>query len=307
VKLAIYPPIPLDIVIISALLIALLLPLIIAPRKYLSLIKLLRPFRLIHYAGFAAGGVVMGAKIGGTALDIYQFFYVSFAVLIAFQGAVFLNDIFDAEIDILAGKQTPFSKGIISIKHSYILAFGLTFLALGLLLRCGLTSFLIAILAYLLSLSYTVPPVRAKRFFPLNVFLLALTGLCIMLMGFAAQTSVFNFPIRMLVLVLLTLTATFGTKDMADIKGDRERGITTLFTLLGLQKGKKVNAILVLAAYLSTPLILAYPKLYFAAIPAAVLSAGVILAKKLREWLILLVYILFGGWILFLIVSGELF
>gem|GEM_PF-2951884 len=124
------------------------------------------------------------------------------------------------------------------------------------MLRCGLASFIFLLAAHVISLAYSTPLVRAKRIYPLNVFLLALAGLAVMVSGFASHAPVRLFPLRMLTLVVVTLTATFGTKDMADVEGDRRRGIRTLFTLLGLGKGRWVNAGLVIVSYLLTPRIL---------------------------------------------------
>ena len=306
-KIAVYPPGIIDIVILTALILGTALLFILASKRIFKIIKFLRPFRIVHYAGFAAGGVVMGAVIGDAPLDTYLLFYNVLAVVTAFQGAVFLNDIFDAEIDKLAGKKTPFSKGIISMKASYFLAVSLAVFSLLVALRCGLFPFLFLLAAHVVSLFYSTPVLRLKRFYPLNVFLLALAGLAVMYSGFSTHCDFRLFPVRMLVLVLVTLTATFGTKDMADVEGDRERGIHTLFTILGMKKGRWVNAVLVLVAYLVTPLILGYLKLYWAALPAGIGTVLVVLAKKLREWIILLIYVLFGIVILVLIALGEIF
>lgn len=305
--ISLYPPKLVDILILSALVLGAACIFIFDAKRTIALIKLLRPFRIVHYAGFAAGGVVMGAVIGEAPLDVYIVFYVILAAITAFQGAVFLNDIFDAELDRLAGKRTPFSKGIISLKGSYILAAGLAVFSLLIALRCGLWAFLFLLASHIVSLFYSTPVLRLKRFYPANVFLLALAGLAVMISGFASHADPLLFPVRMLVLVLVTLTATFGTKDMADIEGDRERGIHTLFTILGMKVGRWVNAALVLLAYLSTSLILAYPKLYWAAAPAGVATALTVLARKLHEWLILLIYVIFGIIILVLIALGEVF
>ena len=306
-ELALYPPPVLDIVILSGIALCIVLPLILVTRRFWALLKLLRGFRIIHYAGFAAGGAVMGAVIGEVALDPYLLFYSTLAGATAFQGAVFLNDIFDVQIDRLAGKGTPFSKGVLGRRGSYILAIGLSVLSLLLALRCGIASLLTLLGLHVVSLVYSIPPIRAKRFYPLNVLLLAVAGLSVMISGFASHAPIVLFPIRMLILVLVTLTATFGTKDMADVEGDRRKGICTLFTLLGLKAGRWVNAGLVLAAYLATPLILGYLKLYWAAVPAGAITTLTVLAPKTKEWLILVVYILFGLTILGLIAAGEIF
>jgi len=71
-----------------------------------------------------------------------------------------------------------------------------------------------------------------------------------------------------------------------------------------------VNAGLVLISYLLTPLILACPRLYWAAAPFGVLTSALIVIrgrKKLKEALILTIYILFGLLILGLIAAGEIF
>jgi 4-hydroxybenzoate polyprenyltransferase len=307
VEVTLHPPGVLDIVILAVLFLCILLPFILVSRKTVKILKLLRPARIIHYAGFAAGGAVMGAAIGEVGLDPYLLFYSTLAGATAFQGAVFLNDIFDVEIDRVSGKETPFSEGVLGRRGSYVLAIGLSVASLLLALRCGIASFFALLGSHVVSLVYSTPPIRAKRFYPLNVFLLAVAGLSVMASGFASHAPLRLFPLRMLVLVLVTLTATFGTKDMADVEGDRGRGIWTLFTLLGLKVGRWVNAGLVLASYLAAPLILGYLKLYWAAVPAGVITTLAILAPKPREWLILVVYILFGLTILGLIAAGEIF
>jgi 4-hydroxybenzoate polyprenyltransferase len=307
VEVAFHPPGALDIALLAGLFLGIVLPFVLVPRKAVELIKLLRPARIIHYAGFAAGGAVMGAAVGKVALDPYLLFYSTLAGASAFQGAVFLNDIFDVQIDRIVGKKTPFSKGILGCRGSYILTIGLSVASLLLVLCCGIASFFALLGSHIVSLTYSTPPIRAKRFYPLNVFLLAAAGFSVMVSGFASHAPIVLFPPRMVVLVLVTLTASFGTKDIADVEGDRRRGIHTLFTLLGLRVGRWVNAGLVGASYLAAPLILGYLKLYWAAVPAGAITTLAILAPKPREWLILVVYILFGLTVLGLIAAGEIF
>jgi 4-hydroxybenzoate polyprenyltransferase len=310
-RISFYPPGVFDIIIGSIILLGIFLPLLISPRRFAGIVRLLRPLRLIHYGGFAAGGAVIGAVVGKKPLDIYLLIWSTAAAFIAFQGAVFLNDIFDAEIDRLAGKETPFTKGVLSRRASWMLAVGLSLFSLVVALRCGLETFLFLLAAHIVSLIYSTPILRAKRLYPLNVFLLALAGLSVMVSGFASHEHWTMFPVRMLVLILVTLTLTFGTKDMADVEGDRQRGVRTLFTILGLEKGLWVNAGFVLVSYLATPLILGYPPLFWAAVPAGAISGILIfLAKrrmKLVEGLILIVYIIFALVILGLIILRRIF
>jgi 4-hydroxybenzoate polyprenyltransferase len=299
-----------DIILGSILVLGIAIPLVFTPKKFFAVVKLLRPLRLIHYGGFAAGGAVIGAAVANKPLDIYLTLWSTVAAFIAFQGAVFLNDIFDSEIDRLAGKDTPFTKGVLSRTGSWILAAGLSAFSLIVVSRCGLESFLALLSAHIVSLVYSTPLLRAKKIYPLNVFLLAVAGLAVMVSGFASHADWTLFPIRMLVLILVTLTLTFGTKDMADVEGDKARGVRTLFTILGLERGLWVNAAFVLVSYLATPLILDYIPLFWAAAPAGVISAFLILLAKKRmklsEGLVLLIYIAFALVILWLIVTSRL-
>lgn len=310
-RISLYPPGVFDILLGGLIMLLVFLPLIISPRKFSEIIKLLRPLRLIHYGGFAAGGAVIGAVVSGKPFDLYLLIWSTVAAFIAFQGAVFLNDIFDAEIDRLAGKETPFTKGVLSRRGSWLLAVGLSVFSLVIALRCGLECFFFLLAAHLISLVYSTPLLRAKRIYPLNVFLLALAGLAVMVSGFSSHEHWTLFPLRMMVLILVTLTLTFGTKDMADVEGDRARGVRTLFTILGLERGLWVNAGLVLISYLATPLILNFLPLYWAAAPAGMLSGALILLAKKRmklvEGLILVVYIIFALVILGLIILRKIF
>lgn len=275
----------------------------------------LRLTRIIHYEGMAFGGLAIAWRLSGFQLFQNPSDYLVIPVLglvafFAFQAAVGLNDQYDLELDKVSGMRTPLTTGLITLEESrwltlVTLLISLLFgLSLGLPCGCWVLGF------HILSFIYSAPPLRLKRFYPLSTVLIASWALFLMLAGFsvwAGWEDLGAFPPRMAALVVATLSLAFGTKDLKDVEGDRKGGVRTLFTLFGVELGRRINGGLVVGAYLLAPLILDYPGLYMASIPCGILSGWMGLRRDFNETLIFLIYYLFGLTVLGLILTGELF
>ncbi len=105
---------------------------------------------------------------------------------------------------------------------------------------------------------YSAPPLRLKRFFPLNIILIASATLEAMALGFVlspGRPPLFLFPPALAASVVICLSFAFNVKDINDYKGDKKYKITTLMTLLGYTKGKAAAAAASLAGYVLFPII----------------------------------------------------
>jgi len=279
---------------------------VIAKLRFLEVLKRFRIFRTVHYVGFTIGGYVIALNMGNFGFSITYLILLSIIAFLGFHAALYLNDIFDLEIDRVTGKETLLTAGILHKRSAIILSGIFSISALLLSYAINLRVFWLVLAILLFSSIYSVPIIRIKRIFPLNIVSLAIIALLAMITGFSVLLPIRYFPSRMAILVLITLSLTFGTKDMRDIKGDREKGIRTLFTLLGDKRGKRVNSLLILIGYLTAPLILARPSLYWLALPCGIATSLIALRERPREDFIFLIYIFFGLYILYLIASKRL-
>ena len=282
------------------------LPLLLLLTKKMRYILYIRILRTIHYSGMTIGGIVIGLKVsGGNFVNLFPFFIPAIAIAIyAFQGAVLINDYFDFEGDVVVKNKTPLVLGLISPSLSLRGGIFLSIYSILLSFYISHLAGLFVFMAHLINFFYSLPPFRLKKFYPLSTFLLSLGALFMMLTGYSmiASQYIFNFPFKMVILVIVTLTLTFGTKDMKDIEGDRLMGSKNLYTILGEERGRLINAFLVLISYIITPVILGNYFLFVFAIPSGFLTFFFIL-KKISEKFILLIYILFG----LIILSGIIF
>lgn len=275
-------------------------------REFLEVLKRFKIFRTVHYVGFTIGGYVIALNMGNFGFSLTYLILLSIIALLGFHAALYLNDIFDLEIDRITGKETLLTAGILHKRGAIILYGIFSISALLLSYAINLRVFWLVLIILLFSSIYSIPIIRIKKIFPLNIVSLAIIALLAMVTGFTALLPVKYFPSRMTILVLVTLSLTFGTKDIRDIEGDREKGIRTLFNILGEEKGRKVNAILILIGYLLAPFILNRLSLYWLALPCGVTTSLIALRKRPREDFIFVIYILFGLYILYLIASKRL-
>jgi 4-hydroxybenzoate polyprenyltransferase len=263
-----------------------------------------RPWRCIHYVGATFFGILLGYRIIGGGVDWPRSVLALVSVFLNFQGMVVLNNLMDRAIDEISGKKTPVVEA--ALRDRDYRALGIAFSAVGasLALFISYQSFLIVVAAHVVSLFYSPPPFRLKRFFPVNTILISLSTYLAMMFGYSlygGSKTFIAFPPRLTLLFLVVFTLSMSFKDRLDERGDREGGVRTLFTLLGERKGSFANGVLMLASYCSVPLILHYPPLFLAAIPAGLLSLFFGLRRKFREEPIFIVYFLFADIFIFVI------
>ncbi len=268
----------------------------------------IRIFRTIHYVGMAVGGLFVAANVNGESVfSLWRYILplVALAVYV-FQGAVLLNDYFDYDGDRLSLNKTPLIKGFIKRRHALYSGWFLSLYSIFLGFLISYVAGISMILAVGINILYSMPPFRLKRFYPISTFLLALGGFVMMLSGFSAIIdNALAFPLRMFLLIIITFTLTFGTKDIKDIEGDRVMGVKNLYIWFDIRTASLINSFLVFIAYLLPPFLLACRELFFFSIPAGLLSAYFILFLK-KEKPVFITYILFGFVVILFIVFNKI-
>ncbi len=247
------------------------------------------------FTGTYIGSVVLGEALG-MGLDVWKIVRVEITIFFICQSAVVLKDFYDLEFDRASGKRTPLSTQGIS-PRLYRMA-GMVYTVLSLLfgLSLGYTTMLMVLSFHFLSWFYSAPPLRLRRVYPLSTLLLAVSSVWAALIGlsvYAGGRIVMYAGARMALLGYLAFGLALNFKSFLDAEGDREGEVTTIFTLLGREKGRIAIALLMLAAYGLVPVILRVNWLFLVSVPAGLGSAYFCMRRPFREYPIFLIYFAF--------------
>lgn len=236
------------------------------PRPFRAILRNLRPERLLHYTILAGLGALtafqlpnpfLGDKPFTHAIDFLAPFIAWVALALAFLAAVALNDLYDTRCDRLSNPDRPLPRGDCSPLLFARFAGVLTFFSLALALCVGYGTFILLGACHLFSWIYSAPPLRLKRFFPVNVALIALISMTVVVYGFSLFFNIRSlawFPEKIWWGYAIFFLLAVSIKDIKDLEGDRQDGAQTLMTLLGNRGGRLVIAVLLVAAAVWLPL-----------------------------------------------------
>ena len=224
-------------------------------------IQITRPFLkwLLPFFAVTSGAVASFGTIPfGLALFKFGATLILFCFLIQGICIRVTNDIFDVDVDKLSpddeyAKFRPIAAGIITKSDGSLYAVMGYFLALLLSYSLGTVIFTITVLTLITQFLYSVPPVRFKRFFPINNITI---GIFYCGAFFLAGWSLYQ-PINSIAInaaILLTILGVVGsmTKDYSDVDGDGMKGIKTLPVIFGMEKSGKINTVLFITFYIIT-------------------------------------------------------
>jgi 4-hydroxybenzoate polyprenyltransferase len=276
------------------------------------LIKSLRFERMLFYSGIGIFGFIIGIHQQGLTFtadlfDIVGIILLVLSLALGFQAAQVINDFFDIESDRLSRKRNPLVQ---DLNRNYYLIWGfcLIVLALGFTLIINCSCFLLMLSYLLLSIIYSVPPVRLKRIPVISTFILAVAVILAMAMGYSLTFSnhaLNAIPKTILIPTLLGITFGFIAKDIQDLNSDRSTGVITLPSILYKDSfiGRLPVAILIGISY--SFYIIFIPRVLIGAIIFSALTIiYTIFIKKPKEWLYFIMLYLFGCYLLLVLLKG---
>ncbi len=278
--------------------------------NFCRLIRSFRYERMAFYSGLGLFGFILGmhqqSALGGLTLkanffDIIGTVLLLLSLAIGFQSAQVINDFFDVEADCLTRKRNPLVQGLNRIYY-LIWGFCLIVLSLTFALIINYSCFLLMITYLLLSVIYSVPPVRLKRIPIVSTFILAVAAILAMAMGYSltyGNYALNAIPKAILIPTILGITFGFIAKDIQDAKSDRSIGVTTIPNLLYKDSfvGRLPIAILIGASFLCY--IIFIPKVLVGAIICSVLTIiYTIFSRRPKEWLYFITLYSFGIYLL---------
>jgi chlorophyll/bacteriochlorophyll a synthase len=210
------------------------------------LLELSRPFTLLAPAlGFASAAVTAAGAPPRSAwtstLLLYPAFGVAMAVVLNAASNA-LNQIYDVEIDRINKPSRPLTSGRLPLRAALVFT-GLAYtvaLVLAWIVAPGgrRECFWIVAAATLLTVAYSVPPLRTKqRGFLANITIAIPRGVLLKVAGWSSVKTVMGAePWFIGAIFGLFLLGATTTKDFADIKGDVLGGCRTLPVRYGVRK-----------------------------------------------------------------------
>jgi 4-hydroxybenzoate polyprenyltransferase len=195
-----------------------------------------RPFTLIAPAlGMLSGGVTaLGAHHDPVPLAPRLILKIALGTLMAavLNGASNgINQVYDLAIDRVNKPKRPIPSGRMTIREANWVTLVLYVVAAGLALAVNLQCFTLAAAAAVLTIVYSVPPLRTKRFGALANFTIAIPrGVLLKVAGWSAVRPILgdHEPWFIGLVFGSFLLGASTTKDFADMKGDAADGCMTL-------------------------------------------------------------------------------
>ncbi len=250
---------------------ALVIYFLLSRRKAKALFKSARPSRLvIQFFIFFSGCVFAYTRLDNKDIWSFDFYAMilmaTLAIITSWLFSVFLNDMADRKIDRISNPDRPLPQGIFKLADARNLAIITAVLTLAMALTLGFNLFFLYLVFLALGYLYSAPPLRFKKWPLISNLTLAGSGSVVFAAGyllFNANNTLTNLPSNIMVLVFVGLLLLSSLKDLKDYAGDRADNVYTLFTILGMRRGKIVIAIATFVAIMFFPIILRSPDLLF--------------------------------------------
>ncbi|HRU38929.1 MAG TPA: UbiA family prenyltransferase [Candidatus Goldiibacteriota bacterium] len=214
-----------------------------------------RPSRHLYYTAITLAGFAIAHR--QVPLQSGPFTaHLSASILLInmlFAGSMALNNLHDRAIDAVNEKNNSYSTVSVSkVCLPVIIAlFGLS------VCLAALVSYAVAAVTacvILVGFAYSSPPARLKRFFPVNIIVIAASTVLALALGYtcgSGSRGLEGFPWLFAASILAGTAMSFNTKDVNDYKGDKKYGIQTLMTLLGPANGRAATALLAFCGYMT--------------------------------------------------------
>jgi 4-hydroxybenzoate polyprenyltransferase len=224
-------------------------------KRYFRLaVKDIRIFRLIHYTLMFALGIVLGLKSDMFTLtfrSIFHFLFIPISILFASLFSVITNNITDLKIDRVSNPDRLLANNMVEINDYKRMAWCFLIVSLFTAAMVNFMTFFmisVCIAGYFL---YSMPPVRFKRVPLLSKLVISFNSLMMVMLGFSiVHGSRVDFPNVLYPILLIGFTIATNFIDLKDYEGDRQAGIKTIPTLLGLRKSKIIIGLFFLFSYI---------------------------------------------------------
>lgn len=226
------------------------------PNRILAIFSTMRPFTLLLPGVAALVGAIMGFH-SLNPTEPFPYLYLSSehpflrrhdgfqttlegiaAILLVFAGSNMLNAVYDARLDKIKNPLRPIPSGLLTENDAYTVAWLFYLWALFRSIFVSTMFSYILLLLIILTVLYSIPPVRLKKRFLISNISIGLTQ---GLLSFVAAWSIFGNVTEYLPWIIggviaMYITGASATKDFVDIQGDRQFKIKTLPAVFGRRR-----------------------------------------------------------------------
>jgi 4-hydroxybenzoate polyprenyltransferase len=275
--------------------------------KLLDVVKSMRPAQTVFFGAIVAAGIVTGWK-GAASLDLVSKilerpYWVNLcfaglaivAAVVAWQVSTIWNDLSDKDSDRPNRSGRSLASGLVDPALLWNISLVLIFVAVAISLLLSFEQALIISAIILMGAAYSLKPIRFKEHL-LSPLLIGLGTFLAFLYGYFTPFSVVGGPVPyltgavsfpqldadgLLIGMFMFLGLVIGSM-VTDIDGyeeDRKAGVRTIYTSIGLEKGKRLVSALVLIGGLM-PLFLFDQTLDLVVFPILAAIAFVVFLRK---------------------------
>ncbi len=202
-------------------------------------------------------------------INIFCLIDLALSAFLFHLATIFHNDIYDYQIDAVSNSNRPLPSGKMSSSQFRYLSLIFSLMSLIGSLVLNFYFFILVLASLGLAFLYSSPPLRLKKVFLLNIFLIAMAYLFFVMGGFFVafpKATINDFPINIAFLTILAVFLAGNFKDIKDFQGDKEQSISTIPSLFGLSVGKKIIGAILFVSTIIFPIFLKISALYFPAI-----------------------------------------
>ncbi|MFO8109110.1 MAG: UbiA family prenyltransferase [Thermoplasmata archaeon] len=239
-----------------------------------NIIKTVKPFRTLHFVAMVLLGVVfLRTAAPDEALSLTSINHIPFAVLpalsltLVWHFTTLFNDRYDMDIDVHVHPGRPLIRDKLGFHLYDETMLTSLFLSFILSLLLGFHVFILNICAVLLAVLYSVPPVRLRDrlfghvcvgFGSVIAFLSGVYSPSHWYHGISIYSDILErnipffpeiFQLSLLIFIVLSISPLINA--LSDYEGDLKAGVKNVYTVLGLQKGKKLVSVLIVFLFMS--------------------------------------------------------
>ena len=215
--------------------------------KLKGLLQLIRPLNCLMM-GFA---VIVGASLVSSlsfTTNLVLGFITSFSLTAA---SMVINDYYDREIDAINEPNRPIPRGDVSPKEALFFATALSILGLAAAFETNTPSFLLAVIAWIVSITYIT---KGKSTGLPGNFLVSATVVIPFVYGGLVVGRIDASTLLFVAIVFLSNTGREVTKGIVDVEGDRSHNIKTIAVRYGERTAAVVAVIFSILAVCISPL-----------------------------------------------------
>ncbi len=259
----------------------------------LEILKDLRYLRILHFVLMFALGIVLSPKPFEYNIEtVFHLFFFVTALVYASLFSLITNNLVDYDIDKISNPNRPLVKNAIPTDHYNRLAWISIALAVLYSLAAGFVSMFFIIIFIGIYYLYSMPPFRMKRIPIFSKMLIAFNSLVLFMSGYIFMGGPLKLPFPIIAFALIGFTAVINFIDIKDYEGDKQVGIRTLPTMLGLKWGKLLIGLFFVVVYPLSYFVLNDVYLLLPSIVAGLIVFFLINRKNYVEWPVFCVYLI---------------